>query len=113
MTRTSSLVFSILLLTAACRSGGRNGGEWTVPTPAAEGSGPAMRITGVVKYYDFEGGFYAIRGSDGVTYDPTNLPPDFRKDGLAVEAEAHRRDDAMGIRQVGPIVDLVRIRPAE
>jgi hypothetical protein len=50
------------------------------------------------------------RGNDGVTYDPTNLPPEFQKDGLTIEAEARRRDDMMGIHQVGPIVQLVRVR---
>jgi hypothetical protein len=28
----------------------------------------------VVRYNELEGGFFAIRGSDDVTYDPTNLP---------------------------------------
>ena len=57
-----------------------------------------------------EGGYFAIRGEDGVSYDPTNLPAEFQKDGLKVEAEARRRDDMMGIHQGGPIVQLVRIR---
>ena len=49
-------------------------------------------------------------GDDGTTYDPTNLPDAFKQDGLGVEAEARRRDDAAGIHMVGPIVDIVRIR---
>jgi hypothetical protein len=105
---TAMLALGILVLLPAACGGGT--GEWVVPTPAAEKVGQRIRITGVVRYNELEGGFYAIRGSDDVTYDPTNLPETFRKDGLAVEAEAWRRDDVMSVRQVGPIVDLERIR---
>jgi hypothetical protein len=98
---------ALLLGLAAC---GGSEADWVVPTPAAERVGPSIRITGTVRYYELEGGFYAIRGDDEVTYDPTNLPAAFRKDGLAVEAEARLRDDMLGIHQVGPIVELERIR---
>jgi hypothetical protein len=46
-------------------------------------AGTDVRITGTVSHLDLEGGFYAIRGDDGVTYDPTNLPPAFQRDGLS------------------------------
>jgi hypothetical protein len=96
-----------LLLTLACGSPGH---EWVVPTPTAEQTGAQVRITGVVRRSELEGGFYAIHGDDGVTYDPTNLPPEFREDGLRIETEARRRDDMAGIHQVGPILELERIR---
>jgi hypothetical protein len=97
---------------AACAKGGAGHDEagWVTPSPAAEEVGAEVRITGVVSHVELEGGFYAIRGDDGLTYDPTNLPPAFQRDGLRVEAEARRRDDVMGVHQVGPIVQLVRIR---
>jgi hypothetical protein len=98
---------SFLMILMAC-GGGQT--EWVTPTPAAEKQGQQVHITGVVRHLELEGGFYAIRGSDSVTYDPRNLPPEFQKDGLAVEADARRRDDVMGIHQVGVIVDLERIR---
>ena len=59
------------LLLAAC---GKADNDWVTPTPAADASGAAMTITGVVHHFELEGGFYAIRGDDSVTYDPTNLP---------------------------------------
>ena len=107
-----NLVVCVLILAAACKSGrGEAGGaDWVVPTTPAEGKGEQMRITGVVKFHEVEGGFYSIQGADGVTYDPTNLPEEFRQDGLAVEAETRKRTDAMSIRQVGTIVDIERIR---
>jgi hypothetical protein len=112
MTWRSGVAVALLIVVAACANGAAGGGEagWVTPSPAAEEGGADVRITGVVSHVELEGGFYAIRGDDGVTYDPTNLPPEFQKDGLKVEAEARRRDDMMGIHQVGPIVELVRIR---
>jgi hypothetical protein len=100
---------TVLLLGLIACGGGE--ADWVIPTPNASREGARIQISGTVRYYDLEGGFYAIRGDDAVTYDPTNLPAAFRKDGLSIEAEARRRDDLSGIHQVGPIVDLERIRP--
>ena len=107
-----SLVACILFLAAACNSGGSQPGsaDWVVPTTPAEGKGEQMHLTGVVKFHEVEGGFYAIQGEDGVTYDPTNLPEEFKQDGIAVEAEVRKRPDVMSVRQVGTIVDIERIR---
>jgi hypothetical protein len=69
-----------------------------------------MTIVGIIRRLPLEGGFYAIVGSDGVTYDPMNLPAEFRQDGLAVEAVARRRPDRLGTHQMGQIVELERIR---
>ena len=108
----SGVAFVLLMAMAACADGaaGREAAEWVTPNPAAEEGGTEVRIIGIVTHVALEGGFFAIRGDDGVTYDPTNLPPEFQKDGLKIEAEARRRDDIMGIHQVGPIVQLVRVR---
>ena len=105
-----SLCLAILLVLAACNSGGGSSADWVVPTPPAEGKGEQTHISGVVKFHEVEGGFYAIQGADGVTYDPTNLPEDFRQEGLAVEVEARKRTDMLSVRQVGTIVDIERIR---
>jgi len=96
-----------LVLAAGCSSGSS---EWVVPTPASGTTGTKVHITGVVHHYEQEGGFYAIRSDDGATYDPSNLPPDFQKEGLSVEADALKRTDLVGIHQTGTIVELVRIR---
>jgi hypothetical protein len=104
------LTGALLLTLGACGGGGA---DWVVPSPPAEQTGEQVRISGVVRRSELEGGLFVIRGSDSVTYEPTNLPPEFRKAGLAVEAVARRRDDLAGIHQVGPIVDLERIRTAQ
>jgi hypothetical protein len=100
----------IALVTMALAGCGRSSEEWVVPTPAAEAGGTELHIVGTIRRVELEGGFFAIRGEDGVTYDPTNLPAQFQKDGIQIEADARRRDDRAGIHMTGPIVDLVRIR---
>jgi len=95
------------LALAAC---GSTPEDWVLPTPAVEAGGTTIRIVGTIRRVELEGGFFAIAGNDGVSYDPTNLPAEFQQDGLAVEAEARRRDDVAGIHMAGPIVELVRIR---
>ncbi|HEX6644631.1 MAG TPA: hypothetical protein VF037_08135 [Gemmatimonadales bacterium] len=84
----------------------------TPPDPAS--AGPAtdsvQSITGVVRHFDLEGGFFAIRGDDGVTYDPSNLAEEFRQDGLRVRARLRLRPDMGGIHMVGPIVDIIEIQ---
>ena len=78
--------------------------------PAAAEAGPEFRLTGTIEYLDLEGGLFVIRAEDGVQYNPLNLPADFRVDGLAVEADARRRDDVATIGMVGPVLELLRIR---
>jgi inhibitor of cysteine peptidase len=69
-----------------------------------------VAVTGVVRHFDLEGGFFAIRGDDGTTYDPSNLDEEFRQDGLRVHARVRLRPDMGGIHMVGPIVDIIEIR---
>ena len=83
---------------------------WVVLPATADTTGTKLTITGTVHYTAVEGGVYTIRTEDGINYDPTNLPAEFRKDGLAVEAEARKPETMAGIHQVGPIVTLTRIR---
>ena len=99
---------AVLLAVGGCSSNG--GSDWVAPTPAAGKTGTEIHVTGVVHHVDLEGGFYVIRGEDGATYDPTNLPQEFQKEGLSVEADARKRDKAVGTHMTGTIVDLVRIR---
>jgi hypothetical protein len=76
---------------------------------AADGEGEIVSGTGTVRRFDLEGGFFAIAGDDGVTYDPTNLAEEFQRDGLRVRFRARVRDDMAGIHMVGPIVEILEI----
>jgi len=84
-------VHALIALVAMALAGcGRSSEEWVVPTPAAEAGGTELHIVGTIRRVELEGGFFAIRGEDGVTYDPTNLPAQFQKDGLSIEADVRR-----------------------
>ena len=66
-----------------------------------------VRGTGVVLFHNLEGGFYAIRGDDGVTYDPiAGVPESFRQDGLRVRFEGKLRKEQASVHMVGPMMEL-------
>ena len=81
----------------------------TSPT-APELPDGAIRVNGTIQYFSLEGGFWAIRGEDGVTYDPMNgLDPSFQREHLRVTLVARVRNDMGGIHMVGPIVEVISI----
>lgn len=58
-----------------------------------------------------EGGFWAIRGDDNVTYDPIgSLAEEFRQEGLRVKLDARSRRDMGSIHMAGPLVEIISIR---
>ena len=96
--RTFLIAATILL--AACSS----------PTAPQVPPG-AIQVTGTVRYFTLEGGFWAVRGDDGVTYDPMNgLAPEFQRENLRVTLVAKVRSDIGGIHMVGPIVEVLSIQ---
>lgn len=71
----------------------------------------AIQVTGTVRYFTLEGGFWAVRGDDGVTYDPMNgLGSEFQRENLRVTLIAKVRNDMGGIHMVGPIVEVLSIK---
>jgi hypothetical protein len=71
----------------------------------------AMRVAGTAHFFDLEGGFWAIRGDDGVTYDPKDgLPAAFQREGMRLSAVLKTRSDLGGIHMVGPIVEILDIK---
>jgi hypothetical protein len=86
-------------------------GSCTSPTSPDAPVG-TTRVIGTVEHYTFEGGFWAVRGDDGVTYDPLGgLPSAFQREGLRVVMVAKMRNDLGGIHMAGPIVEIVEIHP--
>jgi len=108
MSWRTAMISVTLALVASCASP-REPGWVEIPSMSAD-SGEVMRITGTVHRLEVEGGVFVIRDAQGTQYNPTNLPDAFRKEGIAVEAEARRRDDMASIGMVGPIIELRRIR---
>ncbi len=96
-------VFVIAVAVTACSSPVRPG-----PTGVIR-NGDIVSGTGTIRFYSLEGGFFAIRGDDQVTYDPLNLQDDFKRDGLRVRFRARIRSDMGGVHMVGPIVELLEI----
>jgi hypothetical protein len=95
-------VVALVLLAASCASS-------TAPTQDVPAG--AIRVTGSVSHYSFEGGFWAVRGDDGVTYDPLNgLRSEFQREGLRVELVAKVRNDLASFHMAGPIVEIISIR---
>ncbi len=95
----ASLAAASLIAQGACAS----------PTAPQVPEG-AFQVNGTVRYYSIEGGFWAVRGDDGVTYDPVNgLASRFQRENLAVSMVARVRSDLGGVHMVGPIVDILSI----
>src|SRR6267143_5014372 len=96
--------FGLALALAACGEPEQLPVAMTLSTPVA---GDSVRVvTGTVKHVDLEGGFYAIHGSDGVNYDPINLPDAYRRDGLPVTATVKIRPDLVSIHMYGTIAEV-------
>jgi hypothetical protein len=71
----------------------------------------AIRVDGTIRYIALEGGFWAVRGDDGVTYDPMNgLAPAYQRENLRVTLVAKVRNDLGGVHMVGPIVEVLSIQ---
>ena len=78
--------------------------------PVAPKDPNLVTVNGTVRFITFEGGFWAIRGDDNVTYDPLGgLPAAFQSEGLRVRIEARRRNDMASIHMAGPIIEIISI----
>lgn len=70
----------------------------------------AIQVNGTVLYVNLEGGFWAVRGDDGVTYDPMNgLASQFRRENLRVTLIGKVRNDIGGIHMTGPVIEVLSI----
>lgn len=103
-------VLCLLIVMSLSSCGGVSGSGWVELKRQSSESGQTLHITGTVRHLELEGGLFVIRDPQGTQYNPINLPDAFRHEGLAVEAEARRRDDMASIGMVGPIIELLRIR---
>jgi hypothetical protein len=73
-------------------------------------SGDNFSVTGTIVFLSFEGGFYGIKGDDGRSYDPINLPVEFRKEGMRIRFEAKELRDRASFHMWGTIVELVHVQ---
>lgn len=77
---------------------------------ACGGASLQQQVVGRISHETLEGGFWAIRGDDGVTYDPVRLDAQYQEQGLPVLATFIPRPDMGSAHMVGPIVDVVAIQ---
>jgi hypothetical protein len=71
----------------------------------------AFVVNGTIRYLDIEGGCWAFQVDPRTAgYQPVGLPPEFRRDGLAVRAALKPRGDLVSFCMIGPIAEVVWIR---
>ncbi len=106
------IVFAVLTL-AGCMLVENRGAAQPDQPIASKDAGllgkDTFELQGAVVKNDLEGGFFAIDGDDGKTYEPINLPDDFRKNGIRVKATVRIRKDVGSIHMVGDIVEIIAI----
>lgn len=68
-----------------------------------------MQFSGTIQYRELEGGAWVILSEDGTTFEPVDLPEEYRKKGLRVRVWADQVEGAVSTRMVGPIVSIKRI----
>jgi hypothetical protein len=110
-------IAALVLAAAACSpDGAPRRGPVASENPAqpAEAIRPADRepvqFAGTIHHLPQEGGVYVIRTADGTQYRPSELPEEYRVEGLAVEVKGLRHDDVLTRDMAGQEVDLIEIR---
>ncbi|MBD3379411.1 MAG: hypothetical protein GF408_03000 [Candidatus Omnitrophica bacterium] len=97
--KTSTFIISMILFVGAGLVSGCGAGERGLIT-----------FSGTVDRVSLEGGFYGIVSDEGVKYDPVNLAPEFRRDGLRVRATVRPLPDRASFHMWGEIVEVVEMR---
>lgn len=75
---------------------------------SSDAMSPEVERVGVVSFVDVEGGCWKIV-YDNTSYEPVNLDPDYRVDGLRVEFSARLATDVGSLCMVGTLVEITSI----
>jgi hypothetical protein len=67
-----------------------------------------LGVNASIQFLNLEGGCWAIEVANK-SYQPLNLPPEFRRDGLLVRVAFRERKDRVSICMIGPIVEILSI----
>lgn len=70
-----------------------------------------MKINGIIRYIDLEGGFWGVRGDSGEKYIPVEMPDSLKKEGQAVALTAETVKDAAGLHQWGTYIRILSFEP--
>ena len=97
------MVFAAALaLAASCR------GEKTL-TDTTRGVDLPFTGNATVRCLGIEGGCWAL-SVNNENYEPTNLPPEFKVNGMSVYVRFNTKPGAASICMIGPIVTIETIR---
>jgi hypothetical protein len=106
------IVFAVFTLAGCMLVENRGAAQPDQPTTSKDAGlqvKDTIELQGTVVKKDLEGGFFAIDGDDGKTYEPINLPDVFRKNGIRVKTTVRIRKDVGSIHMVGNIVEILEI----
>ena len=107
------LIFAGLVALNGCQNGSHVSASLQVSgadiVEQHESSPETFPITGTVTYVAIEGGFFAITGDDGKTYDPLNLPDSLKIDGLKIQCTAREKEDVVGFHMYGIMIEILDI----
>ena len=98
---------TLLIALGACQSSPPAAREAAPVTGAGEES---QVVKGTVRHIDLEGGFYGIVTDDGTNLDPVNLPEEFRKDGVRLQARVVPLRDRVSIHMWGTPVRIIEFK---
>ena len=109
-TRLHGTIVICLVFVAAlggCHNSASTGAQ---STGSKTGAVSTQMVTGTVRYLDVEGGFYGIVTDDGKKLDPVNLPKEFQKDGLRIQARVEPLKERVSIRMWGTPVRIIEFK---
>ena len=113
--KVAGLALALAMIIAGCMLSENKGTPRSDPTAATKSDRLSQTDTfvlqGTVAKKDLEGGFFAIDGDDGRTYEPLNLPEAFKSNGKRIKATVRVRDDVGSIHMVGEIIEIIAIEP--
>ena len=91
--------------------GCRTGPSGSPAETQAAGAGVRSQVvTATVRHIDVEGGFYGLVTDEGKKLDPVNLPKEFWKDGLRLEARVVPLRDRVSTHVWGTPVRIVEFQ---
>jgi len=104
--RTAVACLGLLALGAGCHGASKQPEETRSSVMPAR----SYVVTGTVHHVDLEGGFYGIVTDDGQHLDPVNLPKEFQKDGLRLEARVVPLRDRVSAHMWGTPVRIIEFK---
>ena len=69
-----------------------------------------MKGQGEITFVELEGGFYGIVTDQGEQLDPSNLPPEFKREGVKVKFKVKLQEAGPSIRMWGKQVEVLDIK---